>query len=359
MNKFLDNSYNLQNKTISTRFFFAPINTGFTENGEPSVNLINFHKLRSGNAIGISYVGNVAISPEFVTNNKTLFFGGNYANWQKLANVIKQNGSLAGIQIACRNSMCPPMKAMTNGDIYSYIDFVSKEISQFTYNDFQKIKDLFVQQSILAYSLGFDVIQIHAAHGYFLSQLLEEKLNIRTDLYGQNRLLLLESIVTEIKQAIPDVILDVRLSVLTNLDTPELELKYKSIIINKITQLDVDIISLSNGLYNVNKQYIYPPAAWGHAPSLDRAIKFACLYPKKTFNVAGNIWDFNLLQNKKPPANLTFSIGRGLIADPKMIIKGFKDGEPPLCRRCGGCNYFSNNEPELTCSVNKMLTLYK
>jgi 2,4-dienoyl-CoA reductase-like NADH-dependent reductase (Old Yellow Enzyme family) len=74
----------------------------------------------------------------------------------------------------------------------------------------------FVQAAIRAIEAGFDVLEIHAAHGYLLHQFLSPLSNTREDTFGgslENRARLLLSIVSEIRTAVgADVPLFVRLS---------------------------------------------------------------------------------------------------------------------------------------------------
>ncbi|KAF8761855.1 NADH:flavin oxidoreductase / NADH oxidase family [Rhizoctonia solani] len=65
----------------------------------------------------------------------------------------------------------------------------------------------FVSGALVAYDSGFDGIQLHASHGYLLSQFLSIKNNGRTDDYGPpNELKLLHDIVSTIRAEprIPD-----------------------------------------------------------------------------------------------------------------------------------------------------------
>ena len=99
-----------------SKYFLAPINIGCAINGNPTSKLIKFHDQRSGSFIGISYVGNVSIDKNYVTNSGTLFLDSNsdLIKWQDLAITISGNNSLPGIQIACRASKIPPVRAMFN-----------------------------------------------------------------------------------------------------------------------------------------------------------------------------------------------------------------------------------------------------
>jgi len=53
-----------------------------------------------------------------------------------------------------------------------------------TPDEIQQIRDKFVNAARMAQNAGFDGVQIHAAHGYLLSQFLSPHYNRRTDQYG-------------------------------------------------------------------------------------------------------------------------------------------------------------------------------
>jgi 2,4-dienoyl-CoA reductase-like NADH-dependent reductase (Old Yellow Enzyme family) len=48
----------------------------------------------------------------------------------------------------------------------------------------QRIVDAFVQSAQRAHRAGFDLVELHAAHGYLLTQFLSPLSNLRTDDYG-------------------------------------------------------------------------------------------------------------------------------------------------------------------------------
>jgi NADPH2 dehydrogenase len=72
-----------------------------------------------------------------------------------------------------------------------------------------EIKDIvqqFVKAAQRAVQAGFDVIELHAAHGYLINEFLSPLTNVRTDQYGgslENRVRILDEVLAAIRAAIP------------------------------------------------------------------------------------------------------------------------------------------------------------
>ena len=83
-------------------------------------------------------------------------------------------------------------------------------------NDMEQVKYEFVQALIRAARIGFDVIELHAAHGYLLHQFLSPLTNHREDEYGgslENRMRFPLEVFKALKEIIPEkVALGVRVS---------------------------------------------------------------------------------------------------------------------------------------------------
>lgn len=347
-------NYSVNGIGIPSRFFFAPINTGYSKEGVPIKEFIEFYQERSGKGIGISYVGNVSIGQEYVTNDNTAYFKDQLEEWAVLSQIIRKEGSTPGIQIACRNSTLTPIRKMINNKKEEYIKQVQQDINNVSFDEIYHIIDLFINSAKKAYSAGFKVLQIHAAHGYFLSQMLNEKLNVREDEFGIDRLKVLAEIINGIRKELPrDVLLDIRISLLDGLLTEQEELKYKSILIKKLVEQDIEMISFSNGIYDINKQLIYPLKQWGHGVFIDKVLPYAEEYPHILWNVAGNIWDLEELKLEFLPNNLTFSLGRALIADPCFVKKSLNNNKQSInhCERKGQCHYYTLGKENVGCPV--------
>ncbi len=350
----------IHDKVIPSRYFLAPINTGFAFEGIPSDNLIKFHEDRSGNNIGVSYIGNVSIDKKFVTNRNTLYFDQNTTNnlaWLRLIDTIKTNGSLCGIQLGCNYSNYSAIRNWKNKNAKSYIDLTQRLILSLSEREIFNIQESFVNSIIKADSLGIDVIQIHATHGYFLSNFLNRILNKRSDIFGFGKLFLIENIITKIRKNLPNSLIDIRISLIDGVEDEKEELKYKYELIEKLCSLNIDIFSVSNGIYNINKRLIYPPIQKGHLNNLGYILPLAKKYSNKFWSISGNIW--NLFEIPLDiPDNIFFGIGRSLIADPQFVYKYYNNDENRInhCQRNNRCHYYSRNVANIACPKDKFLS---
>ena len=76
-----------------------------------------------------------------------------------------------------------------------------------TVDEIHAIVDQFRDAAWRAYDIGFDAVEIHAAHGYLLSQFLDPLINEREDEYGgsfENRIRMLVEVVDAVRSVVPD-----------------------------------------------------------------------------------------------------------------------------------------------------------
>jgi 2,4-dienoyl-CoA reductase-like NADH-dependent reductase (Old Yellow Enzyme family) len=137
---------------------------------------------------------------------------------KKITGFIKQHGAIAGIQLAHagRKASTPsPWKGKTpltreaggwQTIAPSNLPFKDYPLPrEMSVNDIKKLINDFTDAAQRAVEAGFDVFEIHAAHGYLINEFLSPLSNHRTDEYGgtfynRSRLLL------EIVQALRNVI---------------------------------------------------------------------------------------------------------------------------------------------------------
>lgn len=101
-------------------------------------------------------------------------------------------------------------------------------------------------------TLGFGGVQIHAAHGFLLSQFLSPLFNRRGDDYGgsiENRMRLLLEVIRDVRGAVgPDFPVAVKLNATDQLDGGFSEDEALTVI-SALDQTTVDLIDISGGTY--------------------------------------------------------------------------------------------------------------
>lgn len=337
-------SQNMKNRIL---FDLAPINTGFAPNGIYDERIFYFHERRSGNFITNSYVGNIATSKSSVTNSSTAFFcNENISKLTKLARLISDHGSVPAIQIGSRISALAPQKEWI-GNSSKHIEFSSNELTQLSTCEIQKEIDLLISIAIQLADCGFIVVQLHAAHGYFLSRLFNRVVNKRLDKFAFGRFEWISDALAKFKQFAPQSLLELRLNIKDGVEKSNIELPYKKSLVRAIVNIGFVRLSLSNGFYDIDKNFIYPSEKSFAMGSFSFASDMATEFQHCTISVAGNILSC-ITQRTNIPENLAIALGRPLIANPLAVV-GFWNNLPPICNFCGDCHYFSKGRSSLTC----------
>jgi 2,4-dienoyl-CoA reductase-like NADH-dependent reductase (Old Yellow Enzyme family) len=124
----------------------------------------------------------------------------------KMAGAARDHGSRIVLQLAHAGQYADTGRTGHPGLTPSRIRAVSKEPSrEMEAGDIQEIVDAFGEAASRAKKSGFDGVQIHAAHGYLLSEFLSPFYNRRKDGYGgsvKNRARLLLEVVARIRAAV-------------------------------------------------------------------------------------------------------------------------------------------------------------
>ncbi|KAJ3336174.1 hypothetical protein HDU93_003489 [Gonapodya sp. JEL0774] len=148
----------------------------------------------------------------------------NLAAYQQYAKACKEGGCLAIVQLSHAGrqtpiAVNPKPKAPSDKKLAMRgvpPSILSNPVAMTT-ADVERVREQFIISASLCHKAGFDGVEIHAAHGYLLSQFLSPLVNIgRTDNYGgslENRMRLLEEIVVGVRQACgPRFIVSVKLN---------------------------------------------------------------------------------------------------------------------------------------------------
>ncbi|MEU1208879.1 NADH:flavin oxidoreductase/NADH oxidase family protein [Nocardia sp. NPDC005825] len=132
------------------------------------------------------------------------------------------------------------------------LGFNLRKPRELSVDDIAEVRRRFARTAELAVTAGFSGVQVHAAHGYLLSQFLSPIANRRVDHYGgspENRRRLLLEVVTDVRAAIgPDAVLSVKLNS-ADFQRGGLEEAESLDVAGALEQAGIDLLEISGGNY--------------------------------------------------------------------------------------------------------------
>ena len=322
----------VMNKTVSPKkYFFLPVNTGYVENGLPSDRCIDFYARRSGHNLYCTIVGNVVIPNGFASNNFCAQISDSIT-WKHLANAIAEEGAKPGIQLSSAWKNYHGNKYFLPKSDKSPVSEYKAVLKGMSTNDVLKFFEFLKDGIELSIRAGFKHIQIHAAHGYLFSLLIDENFSPHSELAIENLNILAEALEADSVES------SLRFSLMTGDHVVD---KNRSKLIDTIFTLPFSFFDISFGFYNINKHLIYPTSEKLLASRLSSTLSLAKRYPNKQIILSGKS---NGAWNPLIPNNVHIGICRDIIANPNFL-----HDRAMGCIDCLKCHYYSNGETQLKC----------
>ncbi|WP_251551286.1 NADPH dehydrogenase NamA [Neobacillus muris] len=197
--------YTIKDVTFKNRIVMAPMCMYSSHNEDGHV--LNWHRThytsRAVGQVGLIIVEATAVTPQgrITPQDLGIWSDEHIEGLQELAGLVKEHGAKIGIQLAHAGR-----KAVLEGEIIapSAIAFneKSKTPKEMTLEDIKETVAAFRDGAERAKKAGFDVIEIHAAHGYLINEFLSPLSNQRTDEYGgtkENRYQILREVIDAVK----------------------------------------------------------------------------------------------------------------------------------------------------------------
>lgn len=360
----------IKRMTVKNRVSMAPMGTNYGEqNGEMSFLHMDYYEQRAQGGAGLIIVENACVDFPLGSNGTTQIRidHDNYIpRFYKLCETIHQYGTCIAIQINHAGASAMDsrigMQAVSASDIPSKPGgSVPRPLEK---EEILRIVKCYGEAAKRAQSAGFDAVEIHAGHGYLISQFLSPTMNKRTDEFGgcpENRARFAKLVVEEVRRQVgPFFPIFCRISAdelteggNTLEDTLEL-LQY--------FEKEVDVIDVSAGL-NGSLQYQIDSCQLedGWRSYMSRAVKEKFQKPTIT---TGNIRSPKRAEEILENGDADFiGMGRGLIADPNWVNK-VEFGEEETIRKCISCNIgcaghrLSQNTP-IRCTVNPLVNKWE
>lgn len=269
--------YQLRDMALNNRIVVSPMAQYKAVDGCPTDwHLIHYGERAKGGA-GLVYTEMTCVSPSgrITPGCPGLYAPEHEAAWTRLVDFVHQetdakiccqighSGRKGSTQVGWEEMDAP--LAAGNWDLVSASALAwspnNAEPREITPAEMQQIKGEFVASVEMAARCGFDMIELHAAHGYLTSSFISPKSNIRTDSYGgslDNRLRYPLEVFAAMRAAWPaDKPMSVRISATDWLGeggvTPEEAVE----IARAFSQAGVDIIDVSAGQTSIEGQPVY------------------------------------------------------------------------------------------------------
>lgn len=280
--------------TIPNRAWVAPMCQYMADDGMPNdwhhVHLSAF----ANGGFGLILTEATAVCPEGRTtpHDTGLWNDEQRDAWARITQAVHARGSRIGVQLGHAGRKAGALNPFSGarGSVPldeggwstvapSPIAFGDYAVpSELTSDEISQIPAAFALAAQRAVAAGFDVVEVHAAHGYLLHQFLSPLSNARTDDYGGrlvNRACVLLQVVRAIRRAIPDVPLFVRLSA-TDWEENGLTVSEVAEVAGWLREEGVDFIDVSTGGNTPNPEIRVGP---GYQVAAARAVREVCELP--------------------------------------------------------------------------------
>lgn len=332
------------NLELKNRFMLAPMENGLADlGGEVNQRIIDFFVERARNEVAIIISGSVGISPEGrgLPTQLSIYDDKFIPGLKKMTDAVHEAGAKIGAQIYHAGRQASEAVTGIQPIAPSAIPcaILGNNPREMTKEDIIEIKEKFKKAAERSIEAGFDLIEVHFAHGYLLHSFLSPHSNKRDDEYGgslENRMRfpmeVLKEVIEVSKGKVPVII---RISADEYLEDG---LKFEEVktICKEAVNAGIDAISLTAGSYDAVEYTIQP-----------MFINQGFLIPfgeqlKKEVNVpiivAGRLNSAELIESivEEDKADMV-AIGRGLIADEELVVK-MKNKDYEDIRYCVACN---------------------
>lgn len=273
LNAKLFQPYTLKDVELKNRIVMAPMCMYSSHNEDGKVE--NWHRThytsRAVGGVGLIIQEATAVTPQGRISPQDLgiWDDGHIEGLTELVGLIKEQGAKTGIQLAHAGR-----KAVLEGDILapSAIPFSDemKTPVEMTANDIKETITAFIKGAERAKKAGYDVIEIHGAHGYLINEFLSPLSNKRTDEYGgsaENRYRFLREVIDGIQQVWDGPLL-VRVSA-KDYNEEGLDVKDYVVFAQWMKEQRVDLIDVSSGAVVPARIPVFP----GYQVKLAETIK--------------------------------------------------------------------------------------
>jgi 2,4-dienoyl-CoA reductase-like NADH-dependent reductase (Old Yellow Enzyme family) len=332
----------LRNRIIKSATFEAS-----SPNSLVTDDLIEFHRLPAAGGVGMTTVAYLAVTPGGRTQGPVIWWRPEaIPGLRTLTDAIHAEGAAVSAQIAHAG----PVADARSNKTEALAPMTSKHARGATRDDIADVVAAHATAARFAIDAGFDAVEIHLGHGYFVSSFLSPLINKRDDEFGgslQNRAKVARSVVDAVRRAVDDagagkIAVTAKLNMADGVDggiTVE-----ESLQTAKWLQDDgcLDAIELTAGSSLVNPMYTFRGGAPGKdVPALAKVVREYPYYDAYLLDDArlfraeltiplillGGITNRETMDLAMAEGFEFIAMGRALLAEPDLLNRIKADGD--------------------------------
>ena len=362
--KHLFSNYRLKNCDLKNRIVMPGLASFLIEDdGSITDKTIEHYRLRAAGGPAMVIMEACAVSPEgIVSPHQARIYDDRFVEGlHEIAKTTKFEGSVPAVQIhhGGRQTSSNVIKQLPVAPSPLPCPTIKGDVKPLTTGQIEELVKKFGDAATRAIEAGFELVEIHGAHGYLINQFLSRFSNIREDRYGGDiagRTRFAEEIVKEVRNRVgKDFPISFKISAMEFVKDG-LDIEESIEILKILLNAGIDVVQVSAG-NDATPEWISQPMFMEKACLAGFAGKI-----KKALNVpvmtVGRINDPLIADEiiKNGTADLV-CIGRGLLADPEMPRKAM-EGRLDDIRTCIACNTCMESifrRGRVECLVNPVL----
>ncbi len=340
------------NITLRNRMCSAPLGaTDIDANGTPGPRTQGFYELRAKGGAAIVTVSELTVHPETDGSQMlklSLKTPGQLGAFTYVADAIKRHGAIPSIELShsgqYAGTYMVDKKKKSALCQYGPSDGTRPDglpVKALTHEQIADIVTAYANAAALAKRAGFQMVMVHAGHGWLINQFLSPYFNHREDEYGgplENRVRLAREVLQAVREAVgPGFPIELRISG-SELFDGGYNLDEGCRIAQALEDL-VDLIHVSAGSYQFGFSITHPSMFREHGCNayLAAEIKKHVSVPVVAIGAFSNPDQMEEIV-ASGQADL-IAMGRGLIADPEIPNKVManRGDEVVKCLRCFTC----------------------
>lgn len=195
--------------TLRNRSIRAAAFEGMSHQHNVTESLIQYHTAVARGGVGMSTVAYAAVSKSGLSFPHQLWMRREIMDdLKKLTDSVHREGAAASVQIGhcgnMANSAVTGVRPIApSGGINWYGPTFPRSMNA---RDMEEVKNDFKNAVRIAAESGFDAVEVHAGHGYLISQFLSPYTNRRSDTYGgsfENRRRFMTDVLMAVRKSLP------------------------------------------------------------------------------------------------------------------------------------------------------------